>query len=92
MVRLLSGRAGSLTKRKVSWYRKDFGLQFRCDCFPLPHKPAAPAVPEFSISGGMDLHCTLPRKGDNLAEQIAFATPVELLSNRASKTCHTLLV
>lgn len=72
--------------------RKHFGLQFGCDWFPLPHKSAAPAAPEFSISGEMDWHRTLPTKGNNLTEQIAFATSVELLTNGASKLCHTLLV
>ena len=72
--------------------RKHFQSQFGCDWFPLPHKSAAPAVPEFSISGEMDLHRTLPTKGDNLTEQIAFATSVELLINRAPKPCLTLPV
>lgn len=72
--------------------RKHFGLQFACDWFPLPHKSAAPAVPEFSISGKTDLYWTLATKGDNLPEQIAFAISVELLTSGAPKPCCTLPV
>lgn len=55
-------------------------MQLGCDWFPSPHESAASAVPEFSISGEMDLHHTLPAKGDNLTEQMAFATSAGLLN------------
>lgn len=70
--------------------RRHFGLQFGCDWFPLPHKSAALAVLPFSVSREMDLHFTLLTKGDNLTKQIAFASSVELLTNRTPKPSPTL--
>lgn len=83
----IRGKSGWLVQVRIH-----FGLRFACDWFPLPHKSAAPAAPEFSISGKMDLYWTLATKGDNLPEQIAFAISAELLTNGAPKPCCTLPV